>query len=52
MLVGSVLGVLMVAVLDEGLRGVAISDLKPILLGALLLLGVRLNTPRRSDNES
>ena len=43
-IVGSVLGVLLIAVLDEGLRGAAMSDLKPILLGVLLVTGVCLNT--------
>ncbi len=51
---GSVLGVLLVSVLDEGLRSSTIwaqdklpfkiSHLEPVLLGALLILGVWLNT--------
>ena len=52
-LVGSVLGVFMIAVLDEGLRGAAawqsqfpfqISHLEFILMGLLLVVGVWLNT--------
>ena len=37
-------GVLLVAVLDEGLRSASMSDLQPILLGGLLVTGVWLNT--------
>ena len=47
---GSVFGVLMVAVLEEGLRGAAMSDLKPILLGGLLFVGVWLNTHADAKN--
>jgi ribose/xylose/arabinose/galactoside ABC-type transport system permease subunit len=43
-IVGSVVGVLLIAVLDEGLRGAEMSELKPILLGVLLVVGVWLNT--------
>ncbi len=43
-IVGSVLGVFLIAVLEEGLRGMAMSDLRPILLGTLLVVGVWLNT--------
>lgn len=46
-IVGSVLGVFLIAVLEEGLRGMAMSDLRPILLGTLLVGGVWLNTHGR-----
>ena len=42
---GSLIGVLLVTVLDEGLRMIEQSDLEPVMLGLLLILGVRLNTP-------
>jgi ribose/xylose/arabinose/galactoside ABC-type transport system permease subunit len=41
---GSVLGVFLIAVLDDGLRAMHRSDLMLILLGPLLVLGVWLNT--------
>ena len=40
---GSLLGVALIAVLEEGLRGAAVSELRLILLGGLLLAGVWLN---------
>ncbi len=40
---GSLIGVLLVTVLDEGLRMIEQSDLEPVMLGLLLILGVRLN---------
>ncbi len=43
---GSIVGVLLVTVLDEGLRMIEQSDLQPVMLGLLLILGVRL---RHSD---
>lgn len=41
---GSVLGVFLVVVLDEGLRMIGQSELQPVMLGLLLILGVKLNT--------
>jgi ribose/xylose/arabinose/galactoside ABC-type transport system permease subunit len=41
---GSIIGVLLVVVLDEGLRMIGQSELQPVMLGLLLILGVKLNT--------
>lgn len=41
---GSVIGVFLVVVLDEGLRMIGQSELQPVMLGLLLILGVKLNT--------
>lgn len=41
---GSVVGVFLVVVLDEGLRMVGHSEIQPVMLGLLLLLGVKLNS--------
>jgi putative xylitol transport system permease protein len=43
-IVGSFWGVLLIAVLEEGLRSVAMSDLSLTILGGLLIAGVWLNT--------
>ncbi len=43
-LMGSALGVFLVVVLDEGLRTIGQSELQPVMLGLLLILGVKLNT--------
>ena len=60
-LLGTFLGVLIIAVLDEGLRGAAvwgdqhlpfkISHLEFLLLGALLVAGVWLNTRTRPSGK-
>ena len=41
---GSIIGVFLVVVLDEGLRMIGHSEIQPVMLGLLLLLGVKLNT--------
>ncbi|MCA9070364.1 MAG: ABC transporter permease [Planctomycetaceae bacterium] len=41
---GSVWGVFLVVVLDDGLRLISQSELQPVLLGLLLLIGVKLNS--------
>ena len=46
---GSIVGVFLVVVLDEGLRMIGHSELQPVMLGLLLLLGVKLNTDLFAD---
>lgn len=46
---GSVWGVLLVVVLDDGLRMIGQSELQPVLLGLLLLIGVKLNSGLLAD---
>ncbi len=43
-IIGSIWGVLIIAVLQEGLRGISMTSLEPILLGVLLVCGVWVNT--------
>lgn len=43
-IIGSIWGVLIIAVLQEGLRGISMTTLEPILLGVLLVCGVWVNT--------
>lgn len=43
-IIGSIWGVFIIAVLQEGLRGISMTSLEPILLGVLLVCGVWVNT--------
>lgn len=43
-LIGSVWGVLLVVVLDQGLSMIGQSEKQPLMLGLLLILGVKINT--------
>ncbi len=51
-IIGSIWGVLIIAVLQEGLRGISMTSLEPILLGVLLVGGVWVNTHFGSHQRS